>query len=124
MFYQQDHHTSTAAATVKTTTASEPTAPKDKEAPAFETSTTKMPPSKVEKPKPGTEMGSAGEFNYGYESVSSHPFRSMFFVLLLIGVPISLFLWCGGLRCFRRVIGGKGVDRTRYKRVGDQDLEK
>jgi len=109
--------------TVKITAVSEPTAHKDKEAAAIETSA-KMPPSKVDKAKTVTENGSGGEFNYGYENVSSHPFRSMFFGLILLGVPISLFVWCGGMRWFRRVLKGRGKDRAKYKRVGDQDLEK
>jgi len=106
-----------AATAVKTPAVSKPTAPKDKENAAVETST-ELPPSKVDKSKPVTE------FDYGYESISSHPFRTMFFGLILLGVPVSLFVWCGGLRWFRRVVGGRGKDRARYKRVGDQDLEK
>jgi hypothetical protein len=106
-----------AATAVKTPAVYKPTAPKDKENAAVETST-ELPPSKVDKSKPVTE------FDYGYESISSHPFRTMFFGLILLGVPVSLFVWCGGLRWFRRVVSGRGKDRARYKRVGDQDLEK
>jgi hypothetical protein len=127
LLYQQelpDYHPTTAPAadTVKTTGVSEPTASKDKEIAAVETSTD-MPSSKVDKTKPMTPLGSGGEFDYGYESVSSHPFRSMFFVLILLGVPVALFVWCGGMRYLRRAVSGKGKDR-RYKRVGDQDFEK
>jgi hypothetical protein len=107
---------------VKVPAVSEPTAHKDKEVAAVVTST--EPPSKADKSKTVTEKGSGEEFSYGYESVSSHPFRSMFFGLILLGVPVSLFVWCGGLRWLRRVFRGNGKDRPRYKRVGDQDLEK
>jgi hypothetical protein len=106
---------------VKTPAVSEPTAPKDKDIAAVKT---ELPPSKVDKPKPVTELGSGGELNYGYDSVSSHPFRTMFFGLIFLGVPLSFFVWCGGLQWFRRVVSGRGKDRARYKRVGDQDLEK
>lgn len=103
---------------MKTSAVSKPTASKDKENAAVETSTElPLPPSKVDKSKPVTES------DYGYESVSSHPFRTMFFGLILLGVPVSLFVWCGGLRWLRRVVSGRG-DRVRYKRVRDQDLEK
>ena len=122
MLYEQDlsdyHPPAVPAVDVKTT---QSTAPKDKEGAAIETSTG-VPPSKADKTKPLT--GSAGEFHHGYESVTSHPFRTMFFGLILLGVPISLFLWCGGTRWLRRVLRGRGKDRSKYKRVGDEDLEK
>ena len=65
--------------------------------------------------------GSASEFDYGYgyESATAHPFRSAFGALVILGVPISLFLYCGGYRWMRRMMRGKG----KYRRVGD-DLEK
>jgi len=118
LLYQQDlldYHSPAAPSTdVKTTAVSEPTTPKEKEAPAIQTST-HLPPV--------TESGSAGEFSYGY-SVSSHPFRTLFSALILLGIPTSLFLWCGGMRWLRRVFKGKGKDRSKYRRVGDADLEK
>jgi len=110
------------AGALKTTAISELTAPK---AGAIEKSTD-ISPSKVDKTKsrPVIDLDSDGEFSYGYKDVSSHPFRTIFFGLILLGVSISLFLWCGGMRWLRRVFRGKGKDRGRYKRTGDEDLEK
>jgi len=126
LLYKQDlsadyHPAGVPAVDVKPTFVSEPTTPNGKEAAAIETST--EVPSKVDKTKPVTQLGSGGEFSYGYESVSSYPFRTMFFVLILLGVPTSLFLWCGGMRMIRHVTRGKGK-APKYKRVMDEDLEK
>jgi len=126
LLYQQDlsdyHPTAPPAGAVKTSAVSEPTAPK---AAAVEKSTD-VSPSKVDKTKTKSviDLGLDVEFDYGYKNVSSHPFSAIFFGLILLGVPISLFLWCGGMRCLRRVFRGKGKDRGRYKRPGDEDLEK
>lgn len=81
-----------------------------------------------EKPATAIETGittttttTANELEYGgYESVASHPFRSAFGALVILGVPISLFLYCGGYRWMRKAFRGKG----KYRRVGDEDLEK
>jgi len=100
------------ASSVKSTV-SEPTVPKDKG--------TEVPSAKAT--KGATGLGSSGELEYVYE-VSSHPFRNLFFGLILLGVPVSLFVWCGGIRLLRRVIKGKGKERSRYRKVGDEDVEK
>lgn len=97
---------------------SEPTAPKDKEVVAVKT---EVPGAKTT--NIATGLGSSGEFDYGYDG-SSHPFRNFFFGLILLGVPVSFFVWCGGLRWFQRLINGKGKERSRYRKVKDEDLEK
>jgi peptidyl-prolyl cis-trans isomerase B (cyclophilin B) len=102
---------------VKSTVSEPSTAPKDKEA-AVET---EVPVPQAT--KSATGLGSSGEFDYGYD-MSSHPFRNLFFGLVLLGIPISLFVWCGGMRWLQRVIRGKGKERSKYRRVGDEDLEK
>lgn len=66
--------------------------------------------------------GAASEFDYGYgyESATSYPFRSIFGAMVILGVPISLCLFCGGYRWMRKAIRGN----KKYKRVEDEDLEK
>jgi len=64
-------------------------------------------------------LGSSDEFSYGY-GVHEHPFQSLFLAFLVLAVPISLGLYCGGMRYIRRMMRSKG----KYRRVGDEDLEK
>lgn len=75
-------------------------------------------PTKVDSSEPVSEMDEG--FDYGYGAVSSHPFRTFFFALVLLGVPSAAFVWCGGMNYLRRTFRGKG----KYRRVGDEDLEK
>lgn len=81
---------------------------------ALETST----PTKVNASEPASDAALDG--NYMYGSVSSHPFRTLFAGLLFFGAGVGLFMWCGGMKHFRRAFKGKG----KYRRVGDEDLEK
>ncbi|KAF7968689.1 hypothetical protein HWV62_29696 [Athelia sp. TMB] len=74
-------------------------------------------PTKVEATKP---VSGEAELDYGYGSVTSHPFRTLFGLLVLFGAGTGLFMWCGGMKYFRRTFRGKG----KYRRVGDEDLEK
>jgi len=77
----------------------------------------KTAPTKVEATQP---VSGSAELDYAYGSVTSHPFRSLFSALVLFGAGTGLFVWCGGMKYFRRTFRGKG----KYKRVGDEDLEK
>ena len=66
--------------------------------------------------------GSASEFDYGggYETATSYPFRSVFGAVVILGVLISFYLFCGGYRWMKRMLRGN----KKYRRVGDEDLEK
>ncbi|KAJ7747332.1 peptidylprolyl isomerase B [Mycena metata] len=44
-----------------------------------------------------------------------------FFVLIAMGASGALFVWLGGLRCLRRILGSKD---TGYRKVEEEDLEK
>lgn len=56
--------------------------------------------------------------------LSWSPFRIILAGLLVVGVPVAIFAYCGGLRWARRVFSESGPAKGRYKRVADEDLEK
>lgn len=56
--------------------------------------------------------------------LSWSPFRIFLAGLLVIGAPMTVFLYCGGMRWAKRVFRGRGPEKGRYKLVGDEDLEK
>ena len=50
----------------------------------------------------------------------SHPFRTLFFGILLIGISAGLFIWCGGLPMIQRFLAR--WESRKYRRVGEDDV--
>jgi len=53
---------------------------------------------------------------------SSPTFADMFFILIILGVFVSAFVWIGGVRYLTRFL--PDGFRARYSRVADDDLVK
>jgi hypothetical protein len=78
------------------------------------TSSTVSVPSSVVDATPEVEEDLSG-------SSERLKYAAILFVVVVVGV--GMFAWCGnGLRRFKGLLQRK--DRTHYKRVGDEDLEK
>lgn len=45
------------------------------------------------------------------------------FALIVLGVPVAVFIYCGGRQWIRQLAGGES-SKGEYKRVRNQDLEK
>ncbi|THH04559.1 hypothetical protein EW145_g5437 [Phellinidium pouzarii] len=56
--------------------------------------------------------------------VSTSPLRILFVGFILLIIPATLFVYCGGLQWTRRMFKRSSLSKGQYKRVGDQDLEK
>lgn len=89
---------------------STPTSPASNE----KASTAKSAPSPVVDVTPEVVEGPSG-------SSERLRYAAILFVVVVVGV--GMFVWCGdGLRRFKGLL--QRADRTHYKRVGDEDLEK
>ncbi|KAJ6587122.1 peptidylprolyl isomerase B [Mycena vulgaris] len=56
------------------------------------------------------------------EEVPTESYQVIFFVLVFVAASAGLFVWLGGLRWARRVLGMQ--ESVKYRQVGDEDLEK
>lgn len=92
------------------------TSPADAELPA----TTPASPTSNEKTSPAESAPSPVVEDLSGSSERLR-YAAILFVVVVIGV--GMFVWCGnGLRCLKGLL--QRADRTHYKRVGDEDLEK